>query len=143
MKDKDGSTVVIQKGIREVPFNFTVPIDALPSYYGKGVNITYHLKATLERDNWIDKNEIKDFNVKNSNHQVRPNEDDVVEGKADFNDRALHEGSGTTGDESYSSIVNKPSNKENRKVVYSRDFRKYNFNYHWYIKNIQTKMVEF
>ncbi len=67
----------------------------------------------------------------------------MVEGKADFNDRALHEGSGTTGDESDNSIVNNPSNKENQKVVYSHDFRKYNFDYHWYIKNIQIKILKF
>ncbi len=138
ISSNDESRSAIGKGVLEVPFNFTIPIDALPSYYGKGVNITYHMKATLDRENWIDKNKTKDFHVKNTNHQVRPKESDVVGEKTDFDDRANHKDS-ITDDKLDSSITDKSSNKKNQIVVDSHDFRKYNFNYHWYRKKYSNQ----
>jgi hypothetical protein len=128
---KDEDISVIRKGVLELPFNFTIPVDALPSYYGKGANIIYHMKATLDRANWIDKNKIKDFQVKNSNHQVRTVDSDVIEEKDDIDDRANYKSS-ITDEKLDGSIADKSSNNKSQKVIGSFDFRKYNFNYHWY-----------
>lgn len=138
ISSNDESRSGIAKGVLEVPFSFTIPMYALPSYYGKGVNITYHMKATLDRENWVDKNKTKDFYVKNSNHQVRPKESDVVGEKTDFDDRENHKDS-ITDDRLDSSITDKSSNKKNQKVVDSHDFRKYKINYHWYRKKYSNQ----
>jgi hypothetical protein len=135
---KDEFISVIRKGVLEVPFNFTIPVDALPSYYGKGANITYHMKATLDRANWIDKNKIKDFQVKNSNHQVRTIESDVIEEKDNIDDRAKYKSS-ITEEKLDSSMADKSSNNKAQKVIDSFDFRKYNFNYHWYRKKYSNQ----
>ena len=86
ISSNDESRSAITKGVLEVPFNFTIPMDALPSYYLKGTNITYDMKTTLDRKNWIDKNKTKDFHVKNLNHQVRPKDSNAVGEKTDFDD---------------------------------------------------------
>ncbi|MGN6624705.1 MAG: hypothetical protein ACTHKK_11240 [Candidatus Nitrosocosmicus sp.] len=136
--NKDEFISVIRKGVLEVPFNFTIPVDALPSYYGKGAKITYHIKATLDRANWIDKNKIKDFQVKNSNHQVRTVESNIIEEKDTIDDSANYKSS-ITDQKLDSSMAGKSTNKKAQKVIDSFDFRKYNFNYHWYRKKYSNQ----
>ncbi len=72
--DEDGGkpSLVVDKGIREFPFEFDIPKNAYPSYKGKCAKITYYVKATADRDNWIDKNKTTEFMVDNSNHQSNP-----------------------------------------------------------------------
>ncbi len=63
------SVFSIKSGITgEIPFEFILPLDAHPSYRGKHATISYHVKATADRDNWFDKNKKVLFAVTNSQH---------------------------------------------------------------------------
>lgn len=63
------SVFSIKSGITgEIPFEFTLPLDAYTSYKGKHATISYHVKATADRDNWFDKNKKVLFAVTNSQH---------------------------------------------------------------------------
>ena len=108
-------------------------MDAFPSYNGRSTKVTYHLKATMDHDYWIDKNKMKDFNVENLSHQIRPMENNVVEGKTDYDYGSPHEDSETTSGKINNSIVDKDNNR-NQNESNPHDFRKYNYNYHRYRK---------
>lgn len=41
--------IVIRKGRTEIPFEFTVPYNTLSSYNGKNAQITYRVKATIDK----------------------------------------------------------------------------------------------
>lgn len=137
-RSKEEFIDVIGNGVLEVPFNFTIPVDALPSYNGKGAKITYHIKATLDRENWIDKNKTEYFQVKNSIHLVRSKDSDVVGEKTDFDDRTNHKDA-IIDEKLDSSMIDKASNQKIQKRTDSFDFRKYNFNYHWYRKKYSNQ----
>ena len=70
IEDKNKLMVMIDNGIKEIPFEFTIPIDAYPSYKGKFATITYQIKATADRENWLDKNKKITFSVINSKHKA-------------------------------------------------------------------------
>ncbi|WP_458743460.1 vacuolar protein sorting-associated family 26 protein [Candidatus Nitrosocosmicus sp. T] len=74
IKNKDKTTVVINKGTEIIHFEFSIPSDAFPSYDGANAKIFYQIKATADRDNWIDKNKTLLFLVSNSNHRSSPRE---------------------------------------------------------------------
>jgi hypothetical protein len=70
IEDKNKLMVMVPYGIKEILLEFTIPIDAFPSYNGKFASITYHVKATADRDHWMDKNKEIVFSVINSNHKT-------------------------------------------------------------------------
>ena len=70
LMDRNKLMVMVNSGIKEIPFEFDIPVDAYPSYNGKFATITYHVKATADRDNWIDKNKEIIFSVINSKHKT-------------------------------------------------------------------------
>src|SRR5919199_1791792 len=55
---------------QEIPFEFTIPIDVLPSYKGKNASITYIIKATADRPKKLDVNKKIPFRVLNPNYNT-------------------------------------------------------------------------
>lgn len=75
----DNDSVVVKSGTKEIPFEFTIPADAYPSYSGRHAAISCNVKATADRDNWFDKNKTISFTVINSRHT--PNQTIINESK--------------------------------------------------------------
>jgi hypothetical protein len=89
--DKNNIMIMINSGIKEISFEFTIPTDAYPSYNGKCATIEYNVKGTADHDNWIDKNKIAKFLAINSKHKTKHNitdeinDDNVVTGNNNSN----------------------------------------------------------
>ena len=64
---EDGSIEVNARTKKEIPFEFDIPKDVLPSYKGKHSTISYLVKATADRPKRIDVNKKISFIVSNSN----------------------------------------------------------------------------
>jgi len=67
---KDSGMVTIESGSKQTPFEFSIPTDAYPSYSGRHATVSYHVKATADRDNWFDKNKTVLFTVTSSKHNT-------------------------------------------------------------------------
>jgi hypothetical protein len=61
---------------QEIPFEFTIPADVLPSYKGKNASITYIIKATADRLKKLDVNKKVPFRVLNPNYNTLHDNDD-------------------------------------------------------------------
>jgi len=65
---EDGEIEVNPRTNKEIPFEFDLPTDILPSYTGKHSTISYSVKATADRLKRIDVNKKVNFNVSNSSY---------------------------------------------------------------------------
>ena len=83
---------------QEIPFEFTIPIDVLPSYKGKNASITYIVKATADRPKKLDVNKKVLFRVLNPNYNA--DKTSVYSEKEDMTDDNLT-GSGGKGINTY------------------------------------------
>jgi hypothetical protein len=66
---EDGEIEVNARTNKEIPFEFDLPTDILPSYNGKHSTISYSVKATADRPKRIDVNKKITFNVSNSSYR--------------------------------------------------------------------------
>src|SRR5919199_2841685 len=70
IRDTDTEKEIAAGTNQEIPFEFTIPIDVLPSYKGKNASITYIIKATADRPKKLDINKKIPFRVLNPNYNT-------------------------------------------------------------------------
>lgn len=81
------NAIQIERGNKEIPFEFVIPEQAYPSYKGKYAKINYYVKATADRENRLDINKRTSFFVINSKHRKRTNIlDDIESNNENFKD---------------------------------------------------------
>jgi len=54
---------ILPPGEYKYPFNFMVPLDAIPSYSGSSANVEYTVTAKIDVPMWFDKKKVTDFYV--------------------------------------------------------------------------------
>jgi len=92
IRDTDTEKEIAAGTNQEIPFEFTIPIDVLPSYKGKNASITYIIKATADRPKKLDINKKVSFRVLNPNYNT--DKTSVSSEKEDLTDDNLTGSSG-------------------------------------------------
>lgn len=70
ISDTDTEKEIPAKTNQEIPFEFAIPADILPSYKGKNASITYIIRATADRPKKVDVNKELPFRVLNPNYNA-------------------------------------------------------------------------
>jgi arrestin (S-antigen)-like protein len=70
IRDTDTEKEIVAGTNQEIPFEFTIPKEVLPSYNGKNASVTYVIKATADRPKNVDVNKKVSFRVLNPNYNT-------------------------------------------------------------------------